>query len=103
QPYRHLVEPGFWIFNYGLSAALDSVIVLLDFNRANLAVVPWHPVVWEWSSHLVLLALVPAIIAFERQVPLHFETLRRNLPIHALASVVYSVVHVLAMVGLRKL
>ena len=103
QPYRNVVEPGFWILNYCLSAILDSAIVLLDFQRARLPVVPWHPVVWEWSSHLVLLALVPVVIAFERRVPLHFETLRRNLPIHALASVVYSVLHVVAMVGLRKL
>ena len=103
QPYRRLFETGFWICNYCFSAVLDSAIVLLDFQRAGLPVVPWHPVVWEWSSHLVLLSLVPAIIAFERRVPLHFETLRRNLPIHALASVAYSLVHVLAMVGLRKL
>jgi hypothetical protein len=103
QPYRHYVEPGFWIANYCLSAALDSAIVLLDFGRVGLPVVPWHPVVWEWSSHLVLLALVPIVIAFERRFPLHFETLRRNLPIHALATALYSVIHVLAMVGLRKL
>jgi len=103
QPYRRVVEPGFWILNYGLSAALDTVIVQLDVARVHLGFAAWQPAVWEWSSHLVALALVPAIIAFERRVPLHLETLRRNLPWHVLASVVYSVVHVLAMVGLRKL
>src|SRR4249919_566188 len=103
QPYRRVVEPGFWIFNYCLSAILDSAIVLLDFQRAQLPVVPWHPIVWEWSSHLVLLALVPVVIAFERRVPLHFETLKRNLPLHALGTVVYNLIHVVAMVGLRKL
>lgn len=103
QPYRRIVEIGFWVVNSCLFAFLNSVIVLLDFERAHLEIAPWQPVVWEWSSHLVALALVPAIIAFERRVPLHMETLRRNLPIHALATVVYCLAHVSAMVGLRKL
>jgi len=103
QPYRRFVEIGFWIANYCLAATLNSVTVLLDFNRAKLSVETWQPIIWEWSSNLVLLALVPAVIAFERRFPLHIETLRRNLPVHALASVAYSLVHVLAMVGLRKL
>jgi len=103
QPYRRLVEIGFWVVTYCLFAVLNSIIVSLDFERAKLDVATWQPVVWEWSSHLVGLALVPAIIAFERRFPLHLETLRRNLPIHALATVAYCLVHVLAMVGLRKL
>ena len=103
QPYRRFAEPGFWIFNYGLSAALDTVIVQLDVARVHLGFAAWQPAVWEWSSHLVGLALVPAVIAFERRCPLHFETLRRNLPWHVLASLVFCVAHVAAMVGLRKL
>lgn len=103
QPYRRLVEPGFWIVNYALSAVLDTLIVQLDVARVHLGFADWKPLVWEWSSHLVALALVPAVIAFERRFPLHFETLSRNLPIHALASLAYCLVHVLAMVGLRKL
>lgn len=103
QPYRRIAEVGFWVVNTCLFAILNSIVVVLDFRRAHVDIATWQPVVWEWSSNLVILALVPAVIAFERRVPLHFETLRRNLPIHALASVVFSVVHVLAMVGLRKL
>jgi len=103
QPYRRLVEIGFWVGSYCLFAVLNSIIVMLDFERAKLDVATWQPVVWEWSSHLVGLALVPAIIAFERRFPLHLDTLRRNLPFHVLATVVYSLVHVLGMVGLRKL
>lgn len=103
QPYRRFVEPGFWILNYTLFAALNTVIVQLDIARVHLGFATWQPAVWEWSSHLVGLALVPAVIAFERRCPLHFETLRRNLPWHVLASAVFCVAHVSAMVGLRKL
>lgn len=102
-PWRRFFEVGFWVVSYLFGAALDSVVVLLDVQRVNLPFAAWEPVVWEWSSHLVLLALVPAVIAFERRVPLQFGVMRRHLPWHFLAAVVFSVVHVLAMVALRKL
>jgi hypothetical protein len=102
-PWRRLFEVGFWVVMLLCGAAVNTVIVLLDFRRAHLPIEAWQPAVWEWSSSLVVLALVPAIIAFERKVPLMFGVLRRNLPWHFLAAVLFSVVHVLAMVGLRKL
>ena len=101
-PWRRLVEPGFWIVSMLFGAALNSIIVLLDIERVHLDFAPWEPVTWEWSSNLVLLALVPAVIAFERRVPLEFGKLRRHLPWHLVASLVFCVLHVLAMVALRK-
>jgi hypothetical protein len=102
RPWRRLVEVGFWVASMLMGAILDSVTVLLDVERVHLDFAAWQPVTWEWSSHLVLLALVPAVIAFEKLVPLQFGTLRRNLPWHVLASVVFSLAHVLVMVALRK-
>ena len=101
-PYRRLFEVGFWVVSFLFAATVNSVIVWLDVERVDLQFAPWEPVVWEWSSNLVLLALVPAVIAFERRVPLQFGLLRRNLPRHALAAVLFSVLHVLAMVAFRK-
>lgn len=102
-PWRRWFEVGFWVLNFLLTAVVNSVIVNLDVSRVHLRFALWEPVVWEWSSNLVLLALVPAVIAFERRFPLHFGMLRRNLPRHVPAAVVFSVVHVVAMVGLREL
>ncbi|MFT3806268.1 LytTR family DNA-binding domain-containing protein [Arenimonas sp.] len=103
QPYRRGIEIGFWVVNYCLAATLNTITTVLDIERVHLSFADWQVAVWEWSSNLVMLALVPAVIAFERRFPLHLDTLRRNLPIHALAAVVYSAAHVVAMVGLRKL
>ncbi|HEY9102304.1 LytTR family DNA-binding domain-containing protein [Chitinimonas sp.] len=103
QPWRRTFEIGFWIVLLCSQAALNSVIVLLDVDRAHLDFAAWEPISWEWTSNLVVLALIPAILAFERRFPLQFSNLRRQLPYHLLASVVFSLVHVLAMVGLRKL
>jgi hypothetical protein len=101
-PWRRPVEVAFWVVNFLLAATINSVIVLMDVDRAHLPFAAWQPVAWEWSSNLVLLALVPAVIAFERWKPLQFGLLRRHVPWHLAASVVFSLVHVAVMVGIRQ-
>ena len=103
QPWRPVVEPGFWIVFFCLQAAANSLVVWMDIGRVKLNFAAWEPVAWEWSSNLVLLALVPAVIAFERRVPLALGTLRINLRWHLLATIPFSLIHVLAMVALRKM
>lgn len=102
QPWRPAFEVGFWVFFFCLHAAFNTITSIFDVERVNLNFARWEPAVWEWTSNLVLLALVPAVIAFERRVPLYLGVMRRNLPWHLVASVAFSVVHVVAMVALRK-
>jgi hypothetical protein len=101
-PWRRLVEAGFWVVFMLVTATFNSIVVLLDVERAHLDFATWEPVTWEWSSSLALLALVPAVVAFEKWAPLQFGSLRRNLPKHVLASIIFSVLHVGAMVAMRK-
>ncbi len=103
QPWRRWVEPGFWITVYLLQATINSVVNLMDVDRSHAGYATWEVMVWEWTSHLVGLALVPAVIAFERRFTLDVGHFRRNLPLHVLASVAYCVVHVAGMVALRHL
>jgi len=101
--WQAIVEPALWTVFFCGQATLNSLTVWLDIERTRLGFAPWEPVVWEWSSNLVLLALVPLVIAFERRFGLHWNTWRDNLRWHVLASMAFSLVHVTAMVGLRKL
>lgn len=103
QPWRRLCETGFWIGFFCVGAVANSVIALLDIERNRLGFKFWEPMVWEWSSCVVSLALVPLVIALARRFPLQFGSLRRNLGWHALGSLVFSLLHVLGMVGLRHL
>jgi LytTr DNA-binding domain-containing protein len=103
QPWRRLVEVGYWVVGAVVSATANSATALMDIRRAGLDFASWEPVVWEWSSNLVVLALVPAGVWFTRRVPLHIDTWRRVLPLHVLGSVVWSLLHVSGMVALRKL
>ena len=105
RPLQSVLECMLWALFFCGQAALNSVTVWMDIQRAHLGqnFAPWQPVVWEWSSNLVLLALVPAVIALERRYPLGWGLWRAHWRWHLVASVAFSLVHVLAMVGLRKL
>ncbi len=103
QPYRHIVEPAAWILFWCGQALTNSRISWLDLLRHGVTADWWEPVAWEWSSCMVLLLLVPVVVRIEARIPLRWVTLRQNLPWHLLISVPFSVVHVLAMVGIRKL
>jgi len=102
RPWRRSFEVGFWVFFFCLNAAFNTVTAIFDVERVSLSFARWEPAVWEWTSNLVLLALVPAVIAFDRRFPLYLGVLRRNVPWHFLASAGFSVVHVVTMVVLRK-
>ena len=99
--HRRAWEVGLWSGFLGLQCVFNSVVEMMDLDRSGTRYARWEPVVWEASSVLVLLALLPALLAFDRRHPLDAGRWRRNLPWHLIASVVYSVVHVVAMVGLR--
>ncbi|MGJ7497108.1 LytTR family DNA-binding domain-containing protein [Variovorax sp. RT4R15] len=103
RPYQRRVLVAAWITIMALQGAFNSAVAVIDARAARRGLPAWQPVTWELSSQLVLLLLVPAVIAFERRFPLGLSTLRSNLPWHLAASVVFSLVHVAAMVGLRHL
>jgi len=100
-PWRRWVEVGGATLIYLVNATANSITSGMDIRRAGLDWAPWGPWVWEFSSNLMLLALIPAVLWFEGRFPLQRGTWRRNWRWHLLASLVYSVVHVVAMVQLR--
>jgi hypothetical protein len=100
--HRRWFEIGFWVAAVVLSAIGNTITVGMEMRRAGLEHHPLEPAVWEWSSNLVILTLVPAVVLFTRRFPLHLDTWRRRLPGYVLASAVYCVLHVLGMVALRK-
>lgn len=102
QPWRRGTETGFWVFSYLISAIGNSLTANMDVRRLDLGFAAWQPPVWEASSALMALALVPAVAWFTRRWPLHLDNWRRMLPIHLLGSIAWSVVHVVGMVAIRK-
>lgn len=103
QPWRRVVEFGFWVGMTLINGIANSFTSLIEVRRIWPDFEAWKPAVWEASSGLVMLALVPAVAWFTRRFPLHWDTWRRQLPWHVLASLVFSLAHVSGMVALRKL
>jgi len=99
QRWRHPAEIGFWVLLAIFNTVFNSLVAQIDHARTA----AWEPWVWEWTSSLVILALIPAVLAVERRWPFRFDTWRRSLPWHVLASVPFSLLHVGGMLGLRKL
>ncbi|HET9445577.1 MAG TPA: hypothetical protein VFO35_04915, partial [Steroidobacteraceae bacterium] len=85
--HRRAWEIGLWSAWFFLDAAANSVVVIMDIERRGLTSPWWQPVVWEYSSALLLLALLPAVLAFDRRLPFRAETWRRVLPAHLLATI----------------
>ena len=102
KPWQKIAEPAFWVVFFCANNVFNSVISWIDVEHGTRGFLAWEPITWEWSSGLMLILLVPVVIAFERRFPLRVDVLRQNIPFHLAASVVFSVVHVLGMVGLRK-
>jgi len=101
--HRRPFEIGYWIVSACLGAAGGAYAKWADYQRLGIPIDWWKPASWSWSSALVTLALVPALLWFTRRWPLHLDTWRRNLPVYVLASVGWSGLHVGGMVALRKL
>jgi LytTr DNA-binding domain len=99
QRWRRPFEIGFWPVFAVVNTVFNGVIAQMDHRSVS----PWAPWVWETSSSIMILALVPALIAALRRWPIRWGTLQRNVPRHLLCSFVFSLVHVEGMVLLRKL
>ncbi|HEV7716511.1 MAG TPA: LytTR family DNA-binding domain-containing protein, partial [Steroidobacteraceae bacterium] len=101
--HRRFWEVSMWVVGLTVGAAVNSVVVLMDVARQHLRFAWWEPVTWEFSSVFMLIALLPALFAFDRRFPIRVDTWRRAIPWHLLAAAVFCVLHVLGMVALRHL
>lgn len=101
-PFRDPIELSIWVLAFLIPAGFNAVVTWLDAEHAGQALEAWKPVLWESSSALVSLLLLPPVLASCSRWPLHADTWQRRLPVYAAASVAWSLLHVAGMVLLRK-
>ena len=101
-PWRGRIEVALWALAFAIPAVANTLVVLMDARHDGEALPAWQPALWEGSSALVSLLLLPALLALCSRFPLHADTWRRRLPAYVLASMAWSVLHVAGMVLLRK-
>jgi len=92
------------VFIYGvISAWVNSVSRLADFQRLEIAIGSWEPYVWEFSSFVIGFMLIFYIIKAESWHPLVYGKFGKHLFYHLLHSIIFSLIHVAGMVLLRKI
>jgi two-component system LytT family sensor kinase len=83
----------------GLWQGLNQLIGLAPTPQ----VATWKPFVWELSSVLVILALIPVIVRVERIFRLNARPRSRIIVAHTVSAIVFSTVHTAGMVAVRKI
>lgn len=81
----------------------NAFSTLTEYAWLNHPLPTWVPFVWEFSSIPIVAVLIPGIAWLLRRFPLATSRWYRTLPIHLLATLPFSIIHVSGMVGLRKI
>jgi hypothetical protein len=85
-------------------AALENTFTdLADSARGGHPLRFWEPTVWEVSSNFVNWLLVPLVAWWFAHFPFNRETWWRSVPAHVVGTMVFSLMHTVAMVLLRQL
>lgn len=98
---RRYYEAGIWIAIIAINIVANAVVINLEQTRNGSASALWEPWVWEASSGLMWLALIPVLLAFDRRFPLQRGALARNGLKHLAFTVPFSLMHVGGMVAIR--
>jgi hypothetical protein len=102
QQNRRLWETLMWTGFFTLNWLAGTWVVWLEMQREGSSMPLWAPLTWEGSSNLVQLLLIPLILAWDKRFPIVRGNIRRSVAAHAAFSVVFSLLHVVLMVAIRK-
>jgi len=102
EKYQKHFEVFYWVISGFITAVINGYSVVADNERRQLSFETWEPFVWEFSSQIAILVLVPLVLLLDKKRPLQINTLKLNLALHLVYSVLFSLLHVLLMVALRK-
>jgi DNA-binding LytR/AlgR family response regulator len=98
-------RPAFWIAWVAAGsfvALMNSLSTVRDLQRHGVAFQPWEPFVWEGTSLLATLVVLPALVWLVHRRPWSDRPRAATAAIYAASAVAFSIVHVAGMVALRK-
>lgn len=90
-------------FFFPVIAVVNAASLLTDAERVGVGLDPRVPWILEFTSIAMFLILIPLIARLERAMPFTAENWLKALITYALASPVFSALHVAGMVAMRKL
>ncbi len=101
QFYELLLIACYLFINNTINAT--SILMEASRNGQEITFPLWQPFVWEYSSALSLILLLPLIIFLLKKAPLTWQFIKQNIIWHLLGSIVFSMLHVALMVLFRKI
>lgn len=98
--YSYLLFAVYLLINNSINASS----VWMEHHRDPFSTLQWwEPLLWEYSSAVGTLLLMPLLVWFFRRLPPRFNAVRWQLSLHVVASLVFCIGHISLMVAIRKL
>ena len=102
EKFQKQIEASYWLLIGMVSALTNSFSVLDDFQRRGLSIELWQPFVWEFSSLIAIVILIPMLLFIDKKYPINIDKIKQSILLHLSLSVAFSICHVFLMVCLRK-
>lgn len=101
--HRRRNELLIWSGYFLINLIAQYGVALRDARRIDHPFAAWEPAIWEASSLVMIAALLPLLLRFDRAYPLMRPNALRHAVAHLGFTVPFSLIHVLGMVAMRKL
>jgi hypothetical protein len=100
--YQHWYETAAVVVYALITGVVNMAANTTELRHLHITYLPWQPYVWEYTSALVVLMALPAIVYFDHRLPISWTTWRINIVRHFIATIVFSAYRVGATTLLRK-
>jgi hypothetical protein len=101
--HRRYWEVAALLLVFSLYFILSTATTLIDMTRSGSSVESWEVICWELTSHVAIAVVLPLLLWFDNRFPVRPDTWRRNLPLHLVFTLPWSLAHVTLMYWLRVL
>lgn len=101
--HKKLLAFTFFTTFASLNAWVSSISLVADHQKNNASFASWEPYAWEFSSLFMLLVLIPYIALINKKYPLKYGRFKFNLMVHFFHTTVFSLIHSVGMIWIRKL
>ncbi|WP_019026549.1 LytR/AlgR family response regulator transcription factor [Colwellia piezophila] len=87
-----------------INNTISATSILMEASRfgQEIPFPLWQPFVWEYSSALSVILLIPLVVLLLKAVPLTWQLVKKNIIWHIIGSIVFSLLHTFLMVLFRK-
>jgi len=104
QQYKQRYEITMLLIYFLINNGINATSVIMEAQRKGMPSFQlWEPFVWEYSSAISTLALIPALLYLLKILPFDWGNIRKSVAIYFVSSVIFSMLHIMIMVAIREL